>query len=238
MRRPYVVCHMLTSLDGKISGDFMQAPETAAALRAYGALRGTLDCQATLYGTTTMLGGYADGEVLLPAQVPPMAHEDFITEAARAADQLIIALDPEGKLGYRSPVIEKKGRAPAVVVEALTDQAAPAYLHYLRSLGVSHLFCGARTIDVPLLLEKLYTAFGIRRLMLAGGGVTNGAFLQADCIDALSLVVAPVTSGEAHGLSVFECAHPLAQGFAMQEVQTLEDNVLWLRYLRDGQVAR
>ena len=63
MERPFVVCHMLASLDGKIDGAFFGAPQTAPALQVYGELRGFYSCQSTLYGTTTMLGGYADGKV-------------------------------------------------------------------------------------------------------------------------------------------------------------------------------
>lgn len=57
MERPFVVCHMLTSLDGKIDGAFFGVPETIPAIKAYGELRSFYGCQATLYGTTTMLGG-------------------------------------------------------------------------------------------------------------------------------------------------------------------------------------
>ena len=56
MERPFVVCHMLTSLDGKIDGTFFGVPETVPAIKAYGELRSFYGCQATLYGTTTMLG--------------------------------------------------------------------------------------------------------------------------------------------------------------------------------------
>lgn len=63
MERPFVVCHMLASLDGKIDGACFGAQQTAPALQVYGELRGFYGCQATLYGTTTMLGGYADGKV-------------------------------------------------------------------------------------------------------------------------------------------------------------------------------
>lgn len=33
MERPYVVCHMLASVDGKIDGDYMSSPECLGALR-------------------------------------------------------------------------------------------------------------------------------------------------------------------------------------------------------------
>ena len=31
MNRPYVFCHMMTSLDGKIMGNYMETPEGSAA---------------------------------------------------------------------------------------------------------------------------------------------------------------------------------------------------------------
>lgn len=67
MDRPFVVCHMLTSLDGKIDGAFFGAPQAAPALKAYNWLRGFYGCPATLYGTTTMLGGYAAGMAPRPS---------------------------------------------------------------------------------------------------------------------------------------------------------------------------
>ena len=50
-KKPFVVCHMLASLDGKIDGAFFGMPETAPALKAYGDLRGFYGCPAILYGT-------------------------------------------------------------------------------------------------------------------------------------------------------------------------------------------
>lgn len=81
MERPFAVCHMLASLDGKIDGAFFGVPETAPALKVYGELRGFYGCQATVYGTTTMLGGYADGAApeLDPAEPAP-AGEDWINQ--------------------------------------------------------------------------------------------------------------------------------------------------------------
>lgn len=57
MEKPYVICHMLTSLDGKIDGAYFDADECVPALKAYGELRSDFGCQATLYGTMTMQGG-------------------------------------------------------------------------------------------------------------------------------------------------------------------------------------
>ena len=31
MNRPYIICHMVTSIDGKVTGDFLFQPECAGA---------------------------------------------------------------------------------------------------------------------------------------------------------------------------------------------------------------
>lgn len=235
MKRSFVVCHMLTSLDGKIDGAFFQAPETASALNAYGELRRDYDCQATIYGATTMLGGYADGQVpmLSPAE-NPLPKEDWVNEQGRDLGHYIVSLDPQGTLAFSSWHLQKKGRPTAHVIEALTEQAAPEYLAYLRERGVSYLLVGETRVNCTLLLEKLNHIFGVTRAMVAGGGITNWSFLRENLIDELSLVIAPVADGSTQSVSVFERAdflppHPPV-AFALKEVKALQGNALWLRY--------
>ena len=167
----FVVCHMLASLDGKIDGAFFGAKEAAPALKAYGDLRGFYGCQATLYGTTTMLGGYADGRVnSLPAAGNPLPKEDWVNVKGRDMGNFIVSVDPKGELAFSSHISEKKGRAPAHIIEALTEQASPEYLAYLREKGVSYVFAGQEVLDCGLLLEKLHSLFAIEKLMVAGCG--------------------------------------------------------------------
>lgn len=235
MERPFVVCHMLTSLDGKIDGAFFHTPETAPALNAYGQLRGFYGCQATLYGTTTMLGGYADGEVpALPPAHTPLLRKDWVNAEGRALGNFIVSMDPQGILSFSSHILEKKGRPAAHVIEVLTEQAAPEYLAYLQKQGVSYIVAGKKRVDCALLLHKLRTVFGIDTLMVAGGGITNWSFLQDDLIDELSLVIAPVADGSADSASIFEQAAFLPvrppQAFTLIEVKVLDGDTLWLRY--------
>lgn len=50
-------------------------------------------------------------------------------------DNFIVSVDPKGELAFSSHISEKKGREPAHIIEALTEQAAPKYLAYLREKG-------------------------------------------------------------------------------------------------------
>ncbi len=233
----FVVCHMFTSLDGKIDGAFFSAPETAPALKAYQDLRGFYHCQAALYGTTTMLGGYADGLVpALEEDREAYSEKDFINPVGKTMGNFIVSVDPKGMLGFSSHILEKKGRPAAHVVEALTEQASPAYLSYLRKLGISYLFAGREQLDCALLLEKLAHRFEIQRLMIAGGGTVNWSFVQEGLIDELSLVIAPVADGSTTAVSIFERAEFLPPheptAFVLKEAKPLEGSGLWLRYAR------
>ena len=233
MERPFVVCHMLTSLDGKIDGAFFEAPQAAPALKAYGELRGHYGCAATLYGTTTMLGGYADGRVSAQEMGGTPEPGDWVSEGGRAMGNFIVSLDPRGELAFSGHVLEKKGRAAAHVVQALTRRAAPGYLAYLRGRGVSDVFAGDERFDCALLLKKLRALFGVERLMVAGGGITNGSFLAEGLIDELSIVVAPVADG-GRAASIFEIApfHAvhMPRAFSLLEARAMDGGALWLRY--------
>lgn len=233
MERPYVVCHMLTSVDGKIDGNFMSSPECSGALREYGNLRGYYECQATLYGTVTMEGSYSAG--LAPAdlkagQIYP--REDYVADSD--VRNYIVSLDPKGVLGWESKYIEKKKRPKAHVIEVLTEQVSDGYLSYLRDYDISYIFSGDTEIDCPLLLSKLKALFGIERLMIAGGGYTNWSFLQAGCVDELSLVIAPLADGSTTSVSIFERAEYLPKkapiALSLKEMKQVDGNGVWLRY--------
>lgn len=141
---------MLVSLDGKIDGAFFQAPQTAPALKAYGELRGHYGCAATLYGTATMLGGYADGRVSA-AETDGGAPDpgDWVNADGRAMGNFIVSLDPCGELAFPGPVLEKKGRVSAHVVQALTRRAAPATLPTCAGAGCPMSLPGTKALTAP-----------------------------------------------------------------------------------------
>lgn len=233
MERPYVVCHMLASVDGKIDGDYMSSPECSGALREYGNLRGHYECRATLYGTVTMEGSYSAG--LAPADLKGgkvYPREDYVADSN--VKNYIVSLDPKGVLGWESKYIEKKNRPKAHVIEVLTGQVSDEYITYLRGYDISYIFAGDNEIDCPLLLLKLKALFGIERLMIAGGGYTNWSFLQAGCVDEVSLVIAPLADGSTTSVSIFERADYLPKkapiALSLKEIKKVDGNGVWMRY--------
>lgn len=74
--------------------------------------------------------------------------------------------------------------------------------------------------------------------MVAGGGVVNWSFLQAGCVDEVSLVVAPVADGSTTAVSSFERGGFLPNrgpvALSLAEAKPLAGDGLWLRYTARG----
>jgi riboflavin biosynthesis pyrimidine reductase len=77
----------------------------------------------------------------------------------------------------------------------LTERVLDAHLAGLREDGVSYIFAGEQQLDLGLALEILNRELGLERLLLEGGGGSNGAFLRAGLIDEISLAICPAVDG-------------------------------------------
>lgn len=228
MNRPYTVCHIFSALDGAIIGNYMATAESRAAQKQYGETRRFFNCNAILYGTTTMLD-FCDGYVENLPETMPAARQDYISPNAK--DRFVVAIDRGGKLAYSHNNLDRHG-VRSHIVEVLTESVSDAYINYLRNLDISYIFAGTCDLDCTVCMVKLRELFGIERLMIAGGGYIDWAFADAGMIDELSLVLAPAADGERQ-VTVFErtdkSLNP-AIGFSLTEVKRLDGDAVWLRY--------
>ena len=71
------------------------------------------------------------------------------------------------------------------MIEVLTESTLPAYKAYLRRVGVSYMIRGKENLDCGAAAEKLAQHFGIEKVLVCGGGMVNGPFLQAGIIEPL-----------------------------------------------------
>lgn len=194
MNRPYVICHMVTSLDGKVTGDFLYTPIGLAAADTYYVVNRQLKADAFACGRVTMESSFTGGfqPDLSHFADAPVPAGDFV---ARQHPRYAVSFDRRGHVGWTDALIhdEDEGYDDCHIIEVLCEDAPKPYLAYLRSIGVSYVLAGASEMDLPLALEKLYRLFGIRRMLLEGGSILNGAFARENLIDELSLVIAPIT---------------------------------------------
>lgn len=79
--------------------------------------------------------------------------------------------------------------------------------------------------------RELHEAFGIKKLLLEGGGKINGSFLAADLVDELSLLLAPVVDSSVGTPMLFDAgAVPVARRLKLASVQKRLGELVWLRY--------
>ena len=201
MNRPYIICHMVTSLDGKVTGDFLGSSECASACEIYYDINRKLKSNGFICGRITMEGSFTGGYYPDLSDYEPVhyvgGHKmDFILDDMTGF--YAVAFDPKGKLGWKSNKIIDPDGDPgydgAQIIEVLTQQVDDRYLGYLESIEIPYIFAGETEIDVSLALFKLKNIIGCETLLLEGGSIVNGYFQRADVIDELSLVVAPVVA--------------------------------------------
>lgn len=203
MDRPYIICHMVTSLDGKVTGDFLFSPECEKATEIYYDINRNTKADGFICGRVTMQGSFTDGWYPDLSAYEPRKHGcglrmDFMTDDMTGF--YAVAFDPKGRLGWKSNRIIDPDGDPgydgAQIIEVLTEQADERYLTYLEEMEIPYIFAGESEIDVDFALSKLKNIIGIRTLLLEGGSIINGSFQRADAIDELSLVTAPVVAGK------------------------------------------
>lgn len=231
MNRPKVICHILSSLDGRIDGDFFMLPETMALGRKYGQIRKDYNPDAILNGATTCAEIFSDGYIdSLPDSDIRYERTDYI---AAKAKKYAVCVDTNGTLKWNSNTVTRGGESYHVI-QVLTESVSDNYIAHLRENNISYIFAGGSALDIPLALQKLKDLFSINSVMLSGGGAINWSFLQAGCIDELSLLIAPVTDGLRDTATTFDRSSFMADGvpvgFTLKEAKRVRPDGVWLTY--------
>lgn len=237
MERPYIICHMLTSLDGKITGDYLEEERTAYFIDEYEKIHERYGCKAWMCGRVTMEEHFTLGHKLdlTHENIPNIPRTDFV--ATTDVKTYVIAVDPSGKLGWTKNYISEwnENRTEDHIIEVLTEQVSDAYLYHLKNLGISYIFGGKEQLDFTLVAQKLKNLFSIDQLILEGGGVLNGSFLKEGLIDELSLVLVPLADGSSNSLTLFETSSHIQKtkpvNFHLKAIEKLDDGGLWMRYV-------
>lgn len=234
MDRPYVICFMLSSVDGKITGDFMRCDSTKNLTDDMAKIRNSYNSDATLYGTTTMYQTYAEGVLEnVPKRNKTYPREDYVAQSD--VHDFIIAVDSDGIIAYNNKYIEKRNRPRKHVIEILSDKVSDDYIAYLRDLDISYIFAGKDSLDCKAALKKLKELFGIEKILMCGGGYVNWSFLQEGMFDELSLIISPSADGNHEAVSVFEKMDFLPEcapaEFKLKNVSRIGEDGIWLEYV-------
>ena len=232
LNRPKIICHMTTSINGKVTGSFLENEKAIDGINQYYEIN-RKHHSSFLCGRKTMEESftkcfYPNLEEFKNSYVP---EGDFITEIDSFA--FAIAIDPLGKLGWKKNKIEDEdsGYNNKVVIEVLSKQAPKEYLAYLRSINLPYIICGDNKIDLKLALKKLRYSFNIQKILLEGGSITNSTFLKQDLIDELSLVVVPIIASS-DSMSLFN--ESSISNYKLDKTESIKDVVILNYYNKNN----
>ncbi|MDL2060018.1 RibD family protein [Mesosutterella sp. AGMB02718] len=222
MAKPYIVCHMMMSADGRI--DCAMTSKIRGVDEYYGTLR-ALEADSTVSGRTT-----AELEMALPGKFEsksgePYGHSGFSRN--RSAGGYEIVADSEGTLLWPDQVNAAK---PLLVLTS--EKVGKEYLDYLDSRRISWIACGKSKVDLVHAMDILTREFAVRRLAVVGGGTINGAFLDAGLLDEVSLLIGPAIDGRKGMASVFDgiAGDREPFGLTLKSLKQYGDGAVWLRY--------
>jgi len=221
--RPRIICHMLSSVDGKIDGAALRA---VTAQGEYEATASKLEGDAWVCGRTTMQQHFAEDGPFVSSSNRPAGRQPV--HVARRAKSYAISVDTVGKLRWASGDLDGDH-----LICIVSERVAEDYLSMLREKGISYIVAGESTVDLVQAVNLLGEQFGIRRLLLEGGGHINGAFLQSDLVDEVSLLLVPGIDGRHDVPSVFDgvnSARKAAVPLKLKSIERREKDTLWLRY--------
>ncbi|MGN6368790.1 MAG: dihydrofolate reductase family protein [Phycisphaerae bacterium] len=226
MKTPYLIAHMLSSIDGRTTAHLW--PNNMKTAHLFESTAEKIKADAWIVGRTTMQEFASKKNHKLPKPHPSLnKKEDFIGQ--HKTKTYAVAIDPSGKCRWDSSMTTTEH-----VIEVLTHKVPPAYLQHLRDKQVSYLFAGKSQINLQLALHKLATLFNIKTARVDGGGHTWGVFLKANLLDEISHVIVPTADGALGTPTMFDIDHGRTNrqrpALQLKSLKRLPNSVLWLRY--------
>ena len=229
--RPKVICHIMSSVDGRLLPGRWTLPfdgtPAGELFKEYAEIGRLLETDAWMFGKATTRESFPykfmpkSERTVLPGLV-------FIPSSL--SQRLFITIDPDADIFYTSD----KLRGDNIIV-VLGTNATTDYIEMLREKGIGYIVLE----DVKELckaIEILAEQFGVRSISLQGGGIIDGAMLAAGLLDELSLVIYPGIDGLTTSPSIFEYLgaddERPADGQALELLssETRNHGIMWLRY--------
>lgn len=225
MNKPHVICHMMSSVDGRIIvKQWGTKEETSKYIGIYEETGNTLSGDAWLCGRVTMEEGFSSNKPLkLKPVEKPIKRTDFIAEYKEAS--FAVAIDKSGKLNWEEPAVGGDH-----IITVLSESVSDEYLAYLQEKGVSYLFGGEKEINFDSVFKRLYSIFKIKTLLIEGGGHINGSVMKAGLIDELSLLICPAVDGKDGTQASLDHGKTLGTQLKLESVEKLKHDIIWLKY--------
>ena len=222
MNRPYIICHMMTAVDGRID---CAMTEQLPGVQEYYSTLDSFDAPTRVSGRVT-----AELEMALPGKFSSEASTPLVKEAfhkSAAAEGYEVVVDTQGTLLWEDQTDEQR---PVLVLTS--ENVNQEYLDYLTGKHISWIACGKEHIDLKRGCEILADDFGVKRMAVVGGGHINAGFLAEGLLDEISILIGAGVDGRGGMSAVFDglpMDRPVTQ-LKLEQVKSFESGAIWIRY--------
>ena len=219
MKKPYIICHMMISIDGRI--DCAMTAKLPGVNDYYTSLD-EINVPTTVSGRVTAELEMAEPGEFHAKNIESYGKEGFSRKADAAGYEVVI--DTNGKLLW--PDASK----PYLIVTS--ENVTKEYLDYLDGQNISLIACGKEHVDLSRAVEILAEQFGVERMGIVGGPKINTAFLEAGLLDEISLLVRAGIDGRGGMPAVFDgltMEHDVTK-LKLIDVKKFDSDAVWIRY--------
>lgn len=224
MEKPYVMVHMMMTVDGRIDCpvvDKVSGEEYYLALDKLG------HCSKLSGKVTAALENPAVKGVAEVTTSETVGEESVYVAAE--SDEYTIVVDTNGCLLWQAN--EADGH-PLLCI--MSENVTAEHLKELREMGISWIVTGKSRIDLARAMQLAYERFSVERVAVVGGGHICGGFLAAGLVDEVSVMVAPGIDGRKGQTAVFDGIvkdSAIPYKLKLKSVEQWEGTeVIWIRY--------
>ncbi len=193
-----ITCLMQLSIDGRIERSRwspLYEKEIGDELRS---TQERLSFEISLIGKETVLKQEKVSRFESKTHTTLTAVKPF--KGIRSTEAFTGIFDSKGSLCFESNKLNDR----CILMILGSKTCSEEYLEYLRKNEISYTFAGEDGHDLRAAMSSLYSDFGIKNILLSGGGQLNGSFLNAGLIDDIYLLVYPTVDGLHQVSSLFE----------------------------------
>ncbi|MDQ3098190.1 MAG: dihydrofolate reductase family protein [bacterium] len=231
---PYVICHMMSTIEGKIDSGIKGIDILGDYYNLYSDLEKSFHPDAWMCGRVTSEMFAESVGTPLPESSEMITPSDF--RSAESGSGYMVAVDTKGTLRWKSNVLTFEDQTVHhIIIVVVTEQTSTKYLKYLQNKNISYSISGKSEVNFESLFRKLKSDFGINILALEGGGILNGSVQEVDLIDEISLLITPQVLSRSEAPTSFEkrgSESVSLKKYTLLDVQKLENDTVWLRYKR------
>ncbi len=196
MNKPHITCYMMTSIDGRID---CEMTGKLPGVEDYYPLLEELNFDGVISGRVTAELEIAEKGKFAPQDNTAVLCETVSNKSNNKKFEIIV--DTKGTLLWKN---DSEYNEHILIITS--EQVSKEYLAYLDEKGISYIATGKDKIDLARAVEILKVSFGIDHLGVVGGPAINTAFLDADLLDEVIILIGAGIDGRASFPPVFNRA--------------------------------